>query len=179
VKRARWLLRRYASTASLWGGLALVLASLALQGWAIRPLEAQLEALESAGSGAREGRITGAGHVLEQNSGPRAQLAAFYGYFDRGDKLTELLATLHVVGKSTGIEVKRADYRMTSSPERRLDRYQVVMPVRGSYRSVRLFIATALRELPTMSLDQVQFQRKEIGDTTVDAQVSFTFHLAR
>jgi hypothetical protein len=179
MKRALWLLRRHAATGSLWLGLVLVLSSLALQWWGIRPLEAQIEALEQGGAGKREGRIAGAGQALEQASGPRAQLAAFYGYFDRGERLTELLATLHVAGKDAGVEIKRADYRLSSSPERRLDRYQVLMPIRGSYPAIRVFIANALRELPTMSLDQVQFQRKAVGDAAVDAQVSFTFHIAR
>lgn len=179
MKRALWMLRRHASAWALWMGLALVLGSLALQWGAIRPLQAQLEALENATSGKRESHIAGAGQALERPTGPRAQLAAFYGYFDRGDKLTDLLATLHVVGRGAGLEIKRAEYRMSSSPERKLDRYQVLLPIRGSYQAIRAFIATALHELPTLSLDQVQFQRKEVGEPTIDAQVSFSFHLSR
>ena len=72
-----------------------------------------------------------------------------------------------------------AEYRLSSSGEQRLLRYQVVLPVSGTYRMIRVFVARALRELPTMSLDLVQLERETIGDTTVEAQISFTFHLPR
>ena len=179
MKRVLWLLRRHGSAIALWAGLALIVASLALQWFGIAPLEARVEALERARSGQREGQLARAESALAQPGGARMQLAGFYGYFERGERLTDLLAKLHVVGKGSGIELARAEYRMHSTPERKLDRYQVILPIRGSYQAIRVFVATALRELPTVSLDQVQFQRKEVGDPTVDAQVSFSFHLAR
>ena len=178
VSRLGWIARRRAGTWAMWGGVALVLASLALQWLVIAPLEQRIGALESARSG-RDARLASAGQTLERSGGARAQLAGFYGHFERSDGLTDLLAKLHVAGKQAGLEVRRAEYRMSSPPDRRLDRYQIVMPIRGSYPAIRAFIANALRELPTLSLDQVQFQRKEVGDPIVDAQLSFSIHLAR
>jgi hypothetical protein len=72
-----------------------------------------------------------------------------------------------------------ADYRLTSQPDRKIDRYQMILPVHGSYPTVRAFITASLRAMPMMSLDQVQFERKNVGDGAVDAQITFTFHLAR
>jgi hypothetical protein len=179
VKRLLWIARRFASAGALWVGLALMLGALATQWWAIAPMEERIDVLESARGGKREEHIAGAEQKLAQAGGPRMQLTSFYSHFDRGDKLTDLLATLHVVGKGAGLQIRRAEYRLSSSPDRRLDRYQVMLPIRGSYPAIRVFIATALRELPTMSLDQVQFQRKEIGDPMIDAQVTLSFHLPR
>lgn len=179
MKRLLWLARRYATRWTLALGLLGVVAALALQWTTIEPLESRVEVLAAAHKDSRAGRLADAEQVLVQGGGPRMQLNAFYGHFDRGDKLTDLLVKLHVVGRGVGIDLKRGEYRLSSTPERRLDRYQVVLPVRGHYQAIRAFIATALHELPTMSLDQVQFQRREVGDPLVDAQVSFSFHLVR
>jgi hypothetical protein len=51
--------------------------------------------------------------------------------------------------------------------------------VQGSYPSIRAFVSTVLRELPTVSLEQIQFQRKDVADGTVDTQISFVFHLSK
>jgi len=86
---------------------------------------------------------------------------------------------VHAIARTLGLEITRADYRMVSQPERKLDRYQMIVPINGNYQAIRAFITAVLRELPTMSLDQVQFQRKEVGDAAVDTQISFSFYLIK
>jgi hypothetical protein len=179
LSRVLWLVRRHASGMALGTGLVLMLSALAMQALAIRPLEARLETLERELRGGRQGPVAAAQRALERSDGPRAQLAAFYGHFERGERLTDLLAVLHGVGQHAGLELQRAEYRLSSLPERRLERYQVVLPVRGSYPTIRRFIADVLAELPTVSLDHVQFQRREVGETVVEAQVTLSFHLPR
>lgn len=175
MKRALWWLRRHAVVLALWGGLLLIGLATSMQWLVIRPLEQQLAADEQAD--ARQGRRPAL--ALDPGNDPRTQLATFYATFERADKLTGSLGKLHALGRAKGLELKRAEYRLSSPTEGRLDRYQVVMPLRGSYKALRAFIAAALRELPTMTLDQVQFQRQEVGEAMVDAQLTLTFHLAR
>jgi hypothetical protein len=174
VNRALWLLRRHGAPVALAAGGVLGAAALAVQWTVLPPLQARIEALR-----ADAGRDVPARRALERPDGARARLAAFYGYFDRPERLTDHLGALYAAGLQAGIEFKRAEYRLASSPERRLDRYQIVLPVRGSYPAIRGFIAETLRALPTASLDQVQFQRREVGEAAVDAQLVFTLHLAR
>ena len=174
MNRAAWLLRRHASTIALGAGLALALFALAVQQLVLPPLAAQLQALRSDAE-----REAPARQALERPDGARAQLAAFYRHFDRGLGLADHLGTLHGAALQAGIAFNRADYRLATAPDRRLDRYQIVLPVRGSYPAIRSFIALTLHDLPTVSLDQVQLQRREVGETEVDAQLVFTLHLAR
>ena len=53
----------------------------------------------------------------------------------------------------------------------------MTLPVQGPYPLIRAFVSAVLRELPTVSLEQIQFQRKDVADGSVDAQISFIFHL--
>lgn len=179
MNRVIWLLRRRGAQLALWAGIALIGGSLAFNWLGVKPLEERVAALESARSLKREGQHGRLEDELSRPGSPGVQLANFYEYFSRDDSLTDLLAKLHAVAAASELEMKRAEYRMSSLRDRKLDRYQVIVPIRGSYRTIRIFVAGALRELPTMSLDQVQFQRKEIGDDVVDAQISFTFHLSK
>jgi hypothetical protein len=179
VKRLAWLLRRRAAQLALWLGLALVAASQAFTWLGVKPLEQRLESLEHARDSKPKAELVRIEEELARQSSPRVQLATFYGYFARGDNITDLLGKLYGIAKANGLEMQRAEYRMSAVANRKLDRYQVIIPMQGSYSSIRIFIGAALRELPTMSLDHVQFQRKAVGDNVVDGEISFSFHLAR
>lgn len=179
MTRLAWLLRRRGAAIASWLGAVLVAAALAFHWLAVAPLERRVDALERSRGAERDGRIGRMEDELSRPGTPRGQLAAFYAYFARGERLTDLLARLHAMAAASGIEMTRAEYRMLSQPDRKLDRYQIIVPVRGSYPVLRGFIAGVLRELPTASMDQIQFQRKAVGDDTVEAQITFVLHLAR
>jgi hypothetical protein len=179
MKRLAWLLWWRASQLALSLGLVVLAAALAFSWLTLRPLEQHLAALTHAQSLQPQVRLSRMEREMARPDGPRHQLAGFYRHFEAGGSITDLLAKLYDVAKASGIEMQRADYRMLNVAHRKLNRYQIIVPVQGDYRTMRVFIASALRELPTMSLDHVQFQRKAIGDRVVDAQVTFSFHLPR
>ena len=177
MNRLVWLLRARGAELALWVGLALAVASQAYLWLAVEPLQQRIEALQRERNSKPQAELVRIDHALETS--PRQQLASFYGFFARGKNVTEQLAKLYDVAKANGLEMQRADYRMTSVSGAKLDRYQIVVPMQGSYSTIRAFVSAALRELPTMSVDQVQFQRKAIGDNTVDGQISFSFHVPK
>lgn len=179
MKRLMWLLRRRSALFALSTGVALIVASLALQALVVKPLEQHVEALQVERNGPRDAMLERLGDDLARQDSPQAQLSSFHGYFARDEGLTHRLARVHAIARSLGLEIKRAEYRLNSQPERKLDRYQMVVPIQGSYLMVRAFITAALAALPTLSLEQVQFQRQNVGDDAVDAQISFTFYLAK
>jgi hypothetical protein len=174
MPRLLWWLRRRGRGAAMVAGVLLALAGAALQMFGTRDLEARLEAIEDS-IGVRP---AGPAPDLRTES-PRMQLAAFYRHFERPDPVTDHLATLYVLARQSGLVLDAAEYRLQRNTDRKFDRYQVVLPLTGSYGSVRVFVTAALREIPTMSVDQLQFRRQEIGDSQIDAQVSLSFHLAR
>lgn len=179
MKRLAWHLQRNGASLALWLGCALIAGTLLLHALVVRPLEAEIETLRAQRTGVRDNQLDRLGNDLRRSDTAADQLARFYSYFARDGQLTERLGRVHETAQSLGLELKRADYKLISVPERKLDRYQMMMPLQGSYPVVRRFITTVLREQPTLAIEQVQFQRKDIAVDGLDAQISITFYLPK
>ena len=104
-----------------------------------------------------------------------ARLAAFYRYFETGDGATDWLTRLNAIGTATGVQVRSAEYRMQKTGTR-IERYEMVLPLTGSYPQIRAFLRQALAEIPVLSLDQLTI-RKEGG--ALQAEARMTLHLVR
>lgn len=171
MSRLRWSIEH-----SLWGWqglLALPLLALAvgLQLVLLPPLQQRVEERTAAASAAS------ARKAPRVSDDPSLQLEEFYRHFGTGDALPLHLATLHGVAQANGIALRVGEYRLVRDRDAKLTRYQVTLPVRGSYPEVRRFVASALESLPSAALDQVTFGRKSVEDGQVEAQVRFTFYL--
>lgn len=107
-------------------------------------------------------------------SDPQADLAAFYASLAQPGKVPDMLRRLHRAATDQRLVVEQAEYRPLPDPAGRLVRYQILLPAKGSYPQVRRFLAQATRELPALAVDGVTFQRQQVGDERLDAQVKFT-----
>jgi hypothetical protein len=105
---------------------------------------------------------------------PQADLAAFYSAMARPAQIPDLLRRLHRAAADQGLLIEQAEYRPVPDPDGRLTRYQILLPARGTYPEVRRFLAQAKRDVPALALDGVAFQRQQIGDEMLEAQIKFT-----
>lgn len=55
-------------------------------------------------------------------------------------------------------------------------RYRITLPVRTSYTQIRYFVSFILKEIPTVSIDGLRFERKKISETQLDAQIRLTLY---
>ena len=56
-------------------------------------------------------------------------------------------------------------------------RYQITLPVKGSYISIRGFLRRVLNDIPSASLDGISLQRQNAGDEILEAQIRLSlFH---
>ncbi|MNC99262.1 hypothetical protein D3C83_174870 [compost metagenome] len=76
------------------------------------------------------------------------------------------------------MELRSAAYR-TQAAGARLERYEIVLPVSGSYAQVRDFLKRALVEIPVLSLDQVSLKRESRNDARVQAELRLAIHRMR
>jgi hypothetical protein len=156
-------------------GLALLGAAFAFLALVLQPLEehgARLERrLERLAPPPPRG-------VLRTGAAPAAQLAAFYGFLERGREPPDWLARLHALARAAGLALPAAEYRLhaTGTP---LDRYEIVLPVSGTYAELRAFLEAALGEIPVLSLDGVSFTRERAEQARVRAELRLTLHLVR
>lgn len=179
MNRTLWLLRHRAPE---WGPkIALGLLAVVTVFWlaVLRPLEQRVAEMETQRLSQRDGKLRGIDVDAGRYAAPAERLARFHRFFADGESLGDHLARLYAVANANGIQLRRAEYRMTAQSDQKLARYQIVMPVQGGYPAIRRFVSQALAEMPMLALSQVQLQRKAIGDTAVEAQVTFTLYLAK
>jgi hypothetical protein len=105
---------------------------------------------------------------------PVADLGAFYAALARPGQIPDLLRRLHRSADDQGLVVEQGEYRPAPDPDGRLVRYQILLPARGTYPQLRRFLAQASRTLPALALEGVAFQRQQIGDEVLEAQIKFT-----
>jgi Tfp pilus assembly protein PilO len=103
------------------------------------------------------------------------KVAAVYEFLRRPEETTDWLAKLHGIGAATGVQFKSASYR-TQSTEGRIERYEIVLPVSGSYGQIRDFLKRALAEIPLMSVDSLSLKRRE---NEIEAQMRLTLHMVK
>jgi Tfp pilus assembly protein PilO len=106
------------------------------------------------------------------------KLGAVYRYLEKSEETTDWLAKLYAIGKATGVELQSASYR-TREAGGRLERYEIVLPLTGSYPQMRDFLKRSLAEIPVLSLDQISLKREGRRDDTLQAELRLTLHMVK
>ena len=152
-------------------GFLLLAVALAFAALVVRPLEAKSRAL------AERVARTPASQGSDSQEAVGDKLAAFYDYLARPEQTTDWLAKLYAIGRATGVELQSARYR--SEQAGRIERYQILLPLSGSYAQMREFLDRALAEIPVLSLDQMTLKRESRRDGAVQAELRLTLHMVR
>lgn len=90
------------------------------------------------------------------------------------DALPLIVAEIAAAADDAGVELLSGDYVLTSgSTGEGIDRYQLDLPVSGSYVQVREFVDQALIVVPTMALETFTIERENVSAVQVDANLGF------
>ena len=148
--------------------VVLILAAAAFAFLAVKPLEERNAALAGRlaqlSSRSEPGTATAAGKV-----------ASVYGFLQKPEQTTDWLAKLHGIGAATGVQLKSASYKSHATGSR-IERYEIVLPVAGSYPQIRDFLKRSLAEIPVLSVDQLTLK----GDKgMVNAELRLTLHMVK
>jgi hypothetical protein len=74
--------------------------------------------------------------------------------------------------------MRTATYR-TQPTEGRIVRYEIVLPVAGSYGQIRDFLKRAALEIPVLSIDQVTLKKEERKGAALQAEMRLTLHMVK
>ena len=121
-----------------------------------------------------EARASAASPASQSQSGDK--LNAVYAYLNKPETTTDWLAKLYAIGHATGVELQSASYKTQATDASRLERYEITIPLTGSYTQMRDFLKRALVEIPILSLDQITLKRESRRQDTVQAEVRLTLH---
>jgi Tfp pilus assembly protein PilO len=106
------------------------------------------------------------------------RVRALYAFLKKDEQATDWLARLHAIGAATGVQMKSASYR-SQNTEGKIVRYEIVLPVSGSYPQIREFLRRSLEEIPVLSLDQLSLKREKRTDDAVQAELRMTLHMVK
>ena len=163
-------LRRELGVAGV-GALALLVAAAVFDKAAVEPLQKRAALLAEKVERAQPGAAARAGSAS-------SKIDSFYSYLNRSETTTDWLAKLYGIGKGTGVELKSAAYR-TQAAAGKIERYEITLPVTGSYAQMREFVRRALAEIPVLSLDQMTLKRETREDGAVQAELKLTLHMVK
>lgn len=88
----------------------------------------------------------------------------------------EIFANLDTLAETSGVPVEQAGYRLTE--DEGYTRYEVTLPLKGSYPALRSFITEALALSPTAYLDELTLQRSAAADPTILANIRLVYVFA-
>ena len=151
--------------------LVLFAAAALFMALVLQPLKDENRVLE-----ARAGINRDLGAVSSVNTAEK--LGQLYEYLEKPQATTDWLAKLYAIGKATGVELQSATYK-ASNAGGRLQRYEIVLPLTGSYTQMRDFLKRSLAEIPVLSLDQISLKRESRREGSVQAELRLTLHTVK
>ena len=181
MKRALWLARQALERAGWQGaaGVGLLVVSIILCATALPARIAERDGLRQEIDGLRARYLMSGGAVDVTKSPREDQLATFYGFFPKLTTLPDWLERIYDAADANGVALEAGEYRLIQERDWKLARYQLTLPLKGSYTQVRGFVAQVLNEIPAAALDEVAFKREAIGATALDVRVKLTLYLGR
>ena len=92
---------------------------------------------------------------------------------------TVAIDRIYALAAQEHITLARGEYALGVDPKTHLARYQILLPVRGSYPQLRRFVHALLGQLPAVVVEDLELQRKKIGDTDLNGRIRMTLYLSR
>jgi Tfp pilus assembly protein PilO len=153
--------------------LAVIAAVGVLHPLALSPMQARNAQLQARAAAAtpRVDSATASGNTAHK-------VGAVYDFLRTQEQTTDWLAKLHGIGAATGLQMHSASYR-TRDTEGPIVRYEVGLPVAGSYAQIRDFLNRAAAEIPVMSIDQLSLKRESRKAGALHAELRLTFHMVK
>ncbi|SFE58936.1 hypothetical protein SAMN05428977_102141 [Nitrosomonas sp. Nm166] len=109
-------------------------------------------------------------------SGDQA-LQAFYDFFPRIDSSPFWIRELVRIAKKQNVELSSSEYRLVNESDARLARYEMILPVRGSYPQIRAFIADALEVIPAIAISAIAIKRENITSEKLEVRLEVNLYL--
>lgn len=177
-QRYRWQLREHAAALGWPAMLALIVALAAAGATSIvmRPLGEQIVVAQQRLVNQRKAqsvRLT----QLPPANGATEQLRQFHQFFPDRNTLPGWLAKLYETATENGVALDQGQYQLSHDAKGAMWRYEIVLPVRGTYPQVRKFIAQTLGRIPHLALQSISFERQKVGDAMLEANIRLTLYL--
>lgn len=110
---------------------------------------------------------------------PQASLNTFYDFLPDEKEALSQLGVLLYTANSNDLLPEKATYKNDQHQQAAFSRYQVNLPMRGTYADIRTFINQALNALPSLALNEISLIRQDTGTDVVEANLRFTLFMRK
>jgi Tfp pilus assembly protein PilO len=157
-------------------GVALLVFAAALYATAVAPRAQERTSLQAEADRMQQrlktnGSLRGGGGSLAE------QLARFYAFFPPPQTSPDWLGKIHAAAKAKGLVLQSGEYKLERSPDSRLARYQITLPVTGSYAQLRGFVGQVLADVPAAALEEITLRRESVSSARLEARIRLTLYL--
>jgi hypothetical protein len=168
VRRLRRFVEQLGTPGVLGIGVLLFCALFYVSG--VRPMERELQAQQAV---AERLKTRTPLQLVSRDRGE--DLRRFYSLFPTMDQLPRELERVYTMARTANLQVQQGEYRLDARGAG-LIAYRVTFPIRGTYGQLRQFVDTTLKDMSTVALETLRFERKKAGDAQLDAQVRLTMY---
>lgn len=110
----------------------------------------------------------------------KPEIFDFYSAFPNTSELSTTLQVVKNTASKNRLELNRGDYKFTLISKNQtkvqdIAKYEIKLPLSGSYIQIRTFINEILLQLPTLALRDVQLKRESSMSPKVEANLTFIF----
>jgi hypothetical protein len=95
------------------------------------------------------------------------------------DVTTSSIQTLFDVADIQGITINEVVYKDEHKQGENVIRYDMTFSVVASYPAIKAFVVDTLAELPTLALEQLNFERDDINSDITSAHLRFTLYMVQ
>lgn len=142
----------------------------------LAPLAAKHRQLESRLAAARTGLPP---KPQTARRDPAAELAAFLAELPKASALGAATAEIHERAGRAGVSLKSGSYRLVWEKNGRIGRWQMSFATEAAYPATRQFLSELLVAMPALALENVTFQRREIGGGKPETTLRLSLLVAR
>ena len=157
-------------------GIALLLASLLLTVGMLIPQVKSTNALTTEIEKLRREMPRHQGKWIDHS--PQASLNTFYRFLPPENEANAILATVLSIAGDNGLAPDKGEYVLVRNSQAAYSRYQISLPVRGSYLEIRKFVSQVLNAVPSIALTDISFKRPSIDSGEVEARLRWTLFLS-
>lgn len=125
-----------------------------------------------------ERRSRGADGGVDRPRSAPEQLATFYAFFPGAGSTPDWLAKINAAATAQGLSLASGEYKIAKAATPRLARYQITLPVQGTYPQVRAFVGAVLQEVPAAVVEEVSLKRETVNSPRIEARIRITLYIA-
>ncbi len=179
--RLRWHMRRWLTVLGKAGVIAIGLLVICISWYftSTRPMQQRYEDAQRAVKLQQQQNLNPVARIAGTNGTPTEQLEEFYRFFPVERKSPELLERLSSIAQQNGLQLNDGEYKVTREKTGVLMRLGISLPVRGTYPQIRKFLSSLKAEIPNLVLEKVQFERKNIVDSSVQTKIALALYLVQ